>query len=120
MKNIKLMILGMMSSVICTILFLMLLSVFLVKNKISENLIPICIILLYILAILIGSIVTTKNIKTKGAIYGFIMSFMYISILYIISSVYIGNFSVSIQSIGMILFGLMIGTIGGIIGVNIK
>ncbi len=120
MKNIKLMILGIMSSVICTTLFLMLLSVFLVKNKIGENLIPICIISLYILAILIGSIVTTKNIKAKGAVYGFIMSFTYISILYIISSAYIGNFSMSIQSICMILLGLVIGTIGGIIGVNIK
>lgn len=120
MKKIKFIILGIVCSVICTIIFLLCFSIFLVNNSISEESIPVFIILLYILAILIGSTITTKKIKEKGALYGLLTTFIYIISLYIISSTYIGNFSISMQSICMIILGLMIGTIGGIIGVNIK
>lgn len=120
MKEIKCIILGIVCSVVCTIVLLLCFSIILVNNSINENTISICIILFYILAILIGSIITTRKIKIRGALYGFLMTFIYISSLYIISSIYIGDFSFSIQSAGIALLGLVVGTIGGITGVNIK
>ena len=120
MKNIKFIILGIVCSIICTIVLLLSFSIYLVNNNISENLISIFIVMFYMIAILFGAIITTKSIKEKGAIYGFLTAFIFIGALYVVSSFYIGNFSISIQSLYMIILGLVIGTIGGIIGVNIK
>lgn len=120
MKKIKFITMGIICSVLCTIVFLLCFSIYLVNNNINETIIPIFIMLFFMLAILFGTIITTRKIKEKGAFYGFSMSIIYICILYVISSIYIGDFTISKQSVFMILFGLVTGIIGGIIGVNIK
>lgn len=120
MKKIKLIILGTTCSIVCTIMLLLGFAVFLTKNNINEELIPIFIIVCFSLSILCGSINTTRKMQKNGAIYGVIMACIYIVTIYSISSLYIGDFSLKIQSLYMILGGLGLGFIGGVIGVNIK
>lgn len=103
-------------TVICIVFF----SMLLVKTNISENMINGVIIVISSISILIGASVSTIKFKKNGWINGAIISILYISILYILSSLANNSFEINKSSIFMIIFGLMLGIIGGIIGVNLK
>lgn len=120
MKKIKLILLGMTCSIVCSIVLILCFSAFLVKNNINEELIPIIVGIFFAISILCGAIVMTRKLQKHGAVYGLLMAITYIIVIYIISSVYIGDFSIQLRSLYLITSGLILGIIGGIIGVNIK
>ena len=120
MKKIKSILLGIICSFTCTVLLLIFFSLFFVNNNINESFISIFIVVFFSVSILCGAVITTRKIKSKGAFYGFVMSVMYIILLYGISSLYMGDFSLQKTSIYMITSGSLLGILGGIIGVNIK
>ncbi|MBR2704138.1 MAG: TIGR04086 family membrane protein [Clostridia bacterium] len=120
MERIKIILLGITCSIVCTITLLLCFSFFLTNNNFNEELIPVFLIVFFSLSILCGSIIMTRKIKKNGALYGASMSSIYIIALYAISSMYIGDFSIKMTSIYMITCGLILGAIGGVIGVNIK
>ncbi|MGN1297012.1 MAG: TIGR04086 family membrane protein [Clostridia bacterium] len=60
------------------------------------------------------------NIKRNGILNGGIIGGAYILILYIISSLLNWKFGLNMQSIIMIMVGIIFGIFGGIIGVNKK
>lgn len=103
-------------NIICILFF----SMLLVKTNISENMINGVIIVISSISILIGASVSTIKFKKNGLINGAIISILYISILYILSSLANNSFEINKSSIFMIIFGLILGIIGGIIGVNFK
>ena len=72
------------------------------------------------ISILIGSMTSTKSIKKNGIINGGIVGLIYILILYIISSLFVSGFSITLNSIFMLAIGTITGITGGIIGVNIN
>ena len=59
-----------------------------------------------------------KSKKEKGIIFGSLLGAVYMLILYIISSFLNFDFSLNINSLVMIILGILGGAIGGIIGVN--
>lgn len=120
MKNLKLILVGMLCSTIFSVICLLLFSAFLMKSNINELYVPTIIIILFSLSIFCGTIISTKKIKKNGAIYGIAISLGYLAIMYIISSTIIKDYTLTKQSIIMILSVIMIGSFGGIIGVNIK
>lgn len=67
-----------------------------------------------------GSSFANMNIKKNGILNGGIIGGTYILILYIISSLLNWNFGLNMQSVIMILVGIIFGILGGIIGVNKK
>jgi len=120
MENFKRVILGMLIATFFTMAFLMLFSLILVKNSIDEKYICPSIIVILCSALFLGSMVATKKIQKNGAMYGIILSALYLIIMYLISSIAIGNFKIEKSSVYMIISALTVGCIGGIIGVNIK
>ena len=67
-----------------------------------------------------GSSFANMNIKKNGILNGGVIGGAYILILYIISSLLNWNFGLNMQSVIMILVGIIFGILGGIIGVNKK
>lgn len=67
-----------------------------------------------------GSSLANMNIKKNGILNGGVIGGTYILILYIISSLLNWNFGLYMQSVIMILVGIIFGILGGIIGVNKK
>ncbi|MBQ3408214.1 MAG: TIGR04086 family membrane protein [Clostridia bacterium] len=120
MKNFKFILLGMACSTICTIIFLLIFSLVLVKNNINEKWIPIVIIALFGCSIFCGTTISTRKIQKNGAMYGLIIAALYLIIMYIISSIFTKEFSIEKQSVYMIISSLLLGSVGGIMGVNIK
>ena len=105
-------------SIIITIILFFVMSVILAFSDISDKIIKPAIIGIVSFSILITSFRLAKNKKEKGLIYGSLLSFIYMLLLYLLSIIINGNFGVSMESIFMIVIGIVCGIIGGILGVN--
>ncbi len=115
-KILKSVLISILFTVVCLIIF----SILLTYTKLQENTIPVVTTIITSLSILIGSTLSTLNIKRNGLISGATIALIYIYIIYFLSSIITKNFSLNGYSILMIITSLLSGAIGGIIGVNIK
>ena len=111
---------GLGMAFVITFIFLLILSIILTYTNVSENIINPSIIIITALSILIGSSISNIKIKKNGLINGGILGGVYIILLYLFSSVFRMEFSLTMQSIIMIITGSVFGILGGIIGVNIS
>ena len=103
-----------------TILSLFIFAILLTYTNIQEStMIPVVIIITAI-SILIGSSLSTLRIKKNGLLNGALVGAIYISLIYIISSITGSGFSLNIMSIIMLVSSILAGMIGGIIGVNLN
>ena len=109
---------GMIISFIVTLISIFLFAILLSYTNISESIIPIVMVVLTFISILIGSIISMRKQTKNGLINGATIGGLYVILLYIISSSLNTGFALNIYTIGMIVAGIISGTIGGIIGVN--
>lgn len=109
---------GVISAFIITLISIFIFAVLLTYTDISERVIPIVIIALTFISILIGTIIEIRKITRNGMLNGGIIGGIYVTLLYIISSIVNTGFTFNIYTILMIIGGTIAGIIGGIIGVN--
>lgn len=107
-------------SIILTLILLFVLSMVLSFSEVSENIMGISIIFISSFSVLVGAFLASKKIKEKGIIFGSILGFSYMLILYLISSIINANFAITLSALYMFLGGIIGGAIGGILGVNLK
>ena len=107
-------------SFLVTIIALTVFAVLLTYTELSENTIKPVVITVTGISILIGSSIGTRKIRKNGLITGGIIGFLYILIIYVISSALNTNFAIDWVSAIMIGVGIVGGIFGGIIGVNTK
>ena len=109
---------GTLIAIIISIILLLIFAAVLTYSNINENVIPTVIIIITAFSILIGSQISTSKIKKNGIINGSLVGATYIILIYLISSLFTKNFSLSYYSIIMIITGILLGGMGGILGVN--
>ncbi len=119
-KNIKYIIKGVIISIIATLILLLIFSILLTYTNISEKLINPFIIVITAISILIGSSIGNTKMKKNGLLNGAIIGGIYLTLIYIISSIINHNFILTVQSVIIIISGIICGMLGGIIGVNKK
>ena len=107
---------AMLFTIICLFIF----SIILTYTNVSENTIVPIIVIITAISILIGSSIGNNKIRKNGIINGGVIGGGYILILYLVSSLLNVKFGLNIQSIIMIVVGIIFGMLGGIIGVNKK
>ena len=105
-------------STIITLIGLLVYSIILSYTSVSESTMPATIIIITAVSILIGSTISTSNIKKNGIVNGVLVGIIYIAIIYLISSIVTGNFLLNTNSIIMVIASTLTGALGGIIGVN--
>lgn len=103
---------------IITLVSLVIFSAILTFSNISETIINPVIITLTAISILIGSSIGNNKIKKNGLLNGALIGIIYMIIIYLISSLLNWRFSLNLQSLAMIIIGMIFGMLGGIIGVN--
>lgn len=119
-KNIIKILKGVMISIVISILLLTIYAVILTYTSTSESTIKPVVIIITGISLLIGSFISSMKLKKQGMINGGIVGLIYILSIYIISSIWLSNFSLDLESIIMIIVSIITGMIGGIIGINIK
>lgn len=107
-------------SFVSLLILLFAFSAILTYTNVEEGIIPITTIVINAISILIGSSIATIHLKKNGIINGLMIGFVYMLLIYLISSILNNSFQLELQSILLIVFGIIAGGIGGIIGVNIK
>jgi len=111
---------GVILSLIFTLIFLFVFSVILTYTKISEDFISPVIIVITAISIFIGSSIGNIKMQKNGMLNGALIGGIYLLSIYLLSGITSQNFSLSTQSIIIIVAGMICGMFGGIIGVNKK
>lgn len=111
---------GTVVSIFVTLILLFVFSVILTYTDVQESTIPIVTIAITAISIFIGSSISTIKINKNGIVNGGIIGFIYVALLYIISSIVQTGFHLNAYSIVMMVAAILAGMIGGIVGVNIK
>ena len=119
-KTIKNIIKGTGIALITKEILLLIFSIILTYTNIEENVINPVIMIVTAISILLGSSLGNIKIKKNGLINGGIIGALYITTIYLISSILNWKFSLNIQSIFMIIIAIVFGILGGILGVNRK
>ena len=110
-------------TIIAFVLSLILLTIYatlLSFTSISETTMVPVIISITGVSILIGSSISSIHIKKQGLLNGALVGLIYMLALYILSSIIFSSFVLNVNSIIMIIVGVVTGMIGGVIGVNMK
>ena len=107
-------------AVVLTLILLLIYSTFLTYTKLNESTMPAFIIIITAISILVGSLMSSANIKKNGLTNGALVGLIYVIVIYLLSSTVSKSFSLNIYSIIMITASVIAGAIGGIIGVNKK
>ena len=102
-----------------TMIALLIFAIILTYTDISENYIYVGIIVVTAISILLGGIISTKQIKKRGFLYGMLVGVIYMLTLYILSGITGSGFQFSTSTVIMFGSAITAGIIGGIIGVNI-
>lgn len=76
------------------------------------------IIVITAIGILFGSSIGNIKIRKNGLLNGALIGGIYMITIYLISSILNWRFRLEIQSLIMIVIGMIFGILGGIIGVN--
>lgn len=105
-------------SILITLILIFILSLVVSQTSVSEKVIMPATIGIVTFSLLIGGFRSSKAKKEKGIIYGGLLGIIYMIILYLISSFSNFDFSLNLNSIIMIILGILGGAIGGILGVN--
>lgn len=105
-------------AVVLTLILLLIYSAFLTYTKLNESTMPVFIIGITAISILIGSLMSSVNIRKNGIVNGALVGLIYIVVIYLLSSIATKTFSLNRYSIIMIIVSTVAGAIGGIIGVN--
>lgn len=111
---------GSVTAIIITLILLIIYSAILTYTNVNESTMKITIIVITAISILIGSFISSSNIKKNGLTNGALVGLIYILTIYLLSSIVSQNFMLSVTSIVMIIASILAGAIGGIIAVNKK
>lgn len=111
---------GIVTSVLITLILLFIFSVLLTYTDIKESTIPTVTIIITAISIFVGSSISTIKLNKNGLVNGGAIGFIYVFLLYIISSIVQIGFTLNTYSIITIILAIIAGMIGGIMGVNIK
>ena len=111
---------GSIISIIITLIMLFIFALLLAYTDMRETIITPVIICTSGISILVGSMISSKNIRKQGLINGGLVGLIYITIIYLLSSIVQGNFGLNASSIIMIATSILAGALGGIVGVNLR
>ncbi len=107
---------GFLLSLICFLII----SIILSFSSISESIIKPSSYIIMVVSIVIASGYTSRKVDKNGWLYGAITGLLYVIILTIAGMITSGGFSLEQIMISRVLMGLIAGTIGGILGINLK
>ena len=111
---------GTIISILLTLILLTIYSALLSFTNISENTMMPVVLVITGISILIGSSISSINIKKQGMLNGGLVGLIYMLFIYILSSIFLSNFEINFNCFIMILIGIITGMIGGIMGVNLS
>ncbi len=110
---------GVLIAFFITLILYLIFALVLAYTNISDDLIPTYVFVIYLVSIFVSTSFIAINARENGLKIGGLIGFLYIIVPYILSSVHTTGFGVDNYAISTIIFSILIGMIGGIVGVNL-
>ena len=107
-------------SFIFTLVLVLIVSILLTYTSLQEFRIPLLNTIIMIVSITVGSIYIAVKVGEKGWLNGGIVGVFYFLILVLLNYLFVKPFILDVYSISKLFISLITGTIGGMIGINIK
>lgn len=111
---------GLLVSYIITIPIFVVFAYFVSMTDFPEKYLSTAVIITTILSIVIAGWSAAKGMKSRGWLNGAVIGFVYILVLFLLSSVTYNNFTINSHVIIMFVLGVVTGGIGGILGINLR
>ena len=108
-----------LTAYLITLILTLIYSIILAYTSVSESTIPTCMFVINILSVFIASSIAVIKIKENGLKTGGLIGLTYVLIMYLLSSITSSGFALTSYAISTIIFNILLGMVGGIIGVNI-
>ena len=118
--NLMLIFKGILISYLITIPAFIIFAFILTYTSFPEKFIPAAVTFTTVISVLIAGSKATRNVKNKGWMNGGVVGFLYVIVLYLISSITFKKFTIDKHGITILIIGVLTGAIGGIIGINLK
>lgn len=111
---------GLILSLLITLPCFLVFALFLTYTDFPEKYTFIAVLITTIVSVLVASAYSTKNVKSRGWINGCFVGVLYVAILYLASSLVFMNFAVNVQVLLTFVIGAIVGSLGGIFGINLR
>lgn len=118
--NIVSMVKGIAIAYLITIPLFVIFAFFLTYMDFPEKFLPSAVIITTLISIIVAGWNSTSRIRSKGWLNGGIIGLMYMGILFFASSLAYRNYSINSHVIVMLVIGVVTGSIGGILGINLR
>jgi len=121
-EKINLLVIGkaILISYIITIPAFIIFALILANTDFPHKYISPVVVITTIMSILIAGSMVSRNAKSRGWLHGGLVGFIYMFVLYILSSIIFRDFSIDRNVLTMTAIGVLTGCIGGIMGINVK
>lgn len=103
-----------------TLLSLLIFAVIITYTDFPGKMVSPIVILLTVLSILLAGFLTAKRKNSKGWLIGAATGLVYMIILYIIGALIYNNVGFGANTLAMFALGVLSGSFGGILGINLK
>lgn len=103
-----------------SIILILIYAIILAYTNVAESTMPTCIFVISMFSVFIASSFVAIKIKENGLKNGGLVGLIYIALLYILSSFTEGMFALTGYATATIIFNILLGMVGGIIGVNLS
>lgn len=119
LKRISMILKGVLLAYCISFLSILVYSAILTYTGVSESTIPMVVFMISLLSVFLASSLMVIKLKENGLKNGGLIGLIYILVLYFLSSLTSVGFGLSSFSIATIIFNILLGMVGGIIGVNL-
>lgn len=111
---------GLIISFLITLPCFLVFALFLTYTDFPEKYTFIAVLITTVISVLVASAYSTKNVKSKGWMNGGAVGILYVAILYMASSLVFMNFAIDVQVLLSVVIGAIVGSLGGIFGINLR
>ncbi|NLK95509.1 MAG: TIGR04086 family membrane protein [Clostridiales bacterium] len=117
-RYFKIILKGLLISIIITFAFLLVLSLIMVIFDLPEDKYNFIFGLISIIALVIGSVISAKYNEKKGFITGGVLGILFFIFIFLLSSIINGDMSFDTSDVIRFFMYFFVGTVSGILGVN--
>lgn len=107
-------------SYLITIPLFAIFALLLLCSDFPEKFLPSAVITTTLISIVVAGWTSTSKIRSKGWLNGGIIGLVYMLVLYLVSSLVYGDYSITPHVLVMLIIGVVMGSIGGILGINLR
>jgi putative membrane protein (TIGR04086 family) len=103
-----------------TLLIFLVLAIILTYTEFPETMLPSAVVITTLISIMLAGTSAARRARTRGWINGGLAGFIYMLILYLISSFTVVDFRIDQYVWAMLISGILAGALGGVVGINLK